>query len=214
MTNKHSEKGLKTIQLMNTKPEDWSLTPIRWEYETRTVQVQQACPVCHGTKRTYVVSATGEPSKDATFNNINDRTDGGWRSLNHYDACPNCISAKTKRPTGKVLVLEEVKVLVGYPVWAKDTVFDSRFEDGLYSRDYLTNSGKRVKCVCSLCSKSITGLFSYRVPVQAKGPDGIIHGMWVGQDCAKKILGVEVVLDASQRAEMTKSVYKNFIIQE
>lgn len=63
---------------------------------------------------------------------------------------------------------------VGVVQWAKHTHFDSRFGSGIN---------------CSLCSKLIpSGRF---IPVTGKGKDGRVHGMWVGEDCARKFFGVK-----------------------
>lgn len=212
--DKHSEKGIKTIELMNTKPSDWHLTPIRWEYVTLTVPTKVKCPSCHGYRRTSVNKKTGKPAKREKGKFYGYNEDKKWREANPYSSCPTCISAKTKEPTGEVVKNQKQKVLCGFPVWAKETKFDSRFEDGLYTRNGLTAGGRWVKCVCALCSKSITSPWAYRVPVQAKGKDGVIHGMYVGADCAKKILGQEIVLTADQKKELKNSVYKHFKIME
>lgn len=60
-------------------------------------------------------------------------------------------------------------VMVGRPKWPTGTVFNSRFHSG---------------CNCGLCNKSINKF----VPVVAVDAAGQAHGMWVGEDCAKKFL--------------------------
>jgi hypothetical protein len=206
----HSEKGLKTIDLMGTKPTDWALTPIDWQFLNLIMPTKIDCPTCCGRGRTYVNLASGKPSKDATFKNINDRAKDGWKSKNNYQCCPACYKGKTRYPrehefgSGKTTIMKMQRVLVGRAVWAKGTLFDSRFSHQCRSN---------VK-ICDLCSKSIKGIWSFRIPVQARGADGRIHGMWVGEDCAKKILGVEVVLTDDQKLDLKKSVYKHWIIKE
>lgn len=203
--NAHSEKGLKTIDLMGTKPVDWHLTPIRWEYRELMMPTKIKCPDCHGYGRTYVNQKSGKPSKDATFENINDRSEPGWKTENPYTICPTCKSLKGDRGSGVITVQKLQNVLVGIPVWAKDTIFDSRFEDERWNR---------ANCqVCALCSKTIKGVWSRLVPVQAKAADGRIHGMWIGEDCARKILGIEVALTEYQKLQLKKSIYKHWIIE-
>lgn len=214
--DKHSEKGMKTITLMGTAQDDWHLTPIKWQYVNMVVPVKVDCSDCRGYGRTYVNLESGKPAKDTTYQNINDRKEGGWKTKNVYQKCPTCDSGRDKRghkSSGKVTIFKEQRVLVGTPVWAGGTLFDSRFEGKIYERD-ATASGKNVHSVCELCSKSITGTWSFRVPVQAKGADGRIHGMWVGQDCARKVLGVEVSLTPEQTKELKTSEYKRFIIKD
>ena len=65
--------------------------------------------------------------------------------------------------------------MVGYPRFPAGTIFDSRFWGGLH---------------CNLCNKLI--LKSNRVPVYATGDDGVTHGMFVGEDCARKFIDVKI----------------------
>lgn len=208
--NTHSEKGLKTIEQAGTKPTDWSLTPIKWQFLNLLMPTKIKCPDCHGHGRTHVNLATGKVAKDQTHENLNDRSPGGWNTKNEYKCCPGCFTGKGRggrggyAGSGKITVQKMQKVLVGTAVFAKGTLFDSRFHEH-----------NRANClVCELCSKSIMGAWSFRVPVQARGADGRIHGMWVGEDCAKKFLGIEVALTEDQKLELKKSVYKHWIIKE
>lgn len=211
---KHSDKGLKTLELMGTKPDDWALPPIKWTQVMMSVPVEQDCPDCYGRGTTYVNIVTGKKATDANYENINDRSLTGWKSKNKYTDCPRCIGPRTKRGMGKITVWKKQLVWVGEVIWAKGTLFDSRFEDAQYRRSNETPSGKDIRAVCELCSKSITSPFCSIIPVQGRGADGRIHGMWIGQDCARKILQVEVVLSEDQKAEMKKSKFKGWILKE
>lgn len=196
----HSSKGLKTLELMGTKPDDWGLTPIRWETRKLLVPTEVECPDCYR-GLTYVNVETGKVAKDASFENINDRKPKGWRTKNVHRFCPTCTSKRVAdrdgeyaRGKGTIVVNQLRDVQVGFAVWPKDVLFDSRF----YS------SGS----VCELCSKHIVGKWSHLIPVNGRGADGRIHGMQVGEDCARKFLGIELVLDSKQLLELKKSERK------
>ena len=45
---KHSEKGLKTMELMGTVPTEWGFAPIKWEKKERLVSTDIPCPHCGG----------------------------------------------------------------------------------------------------------------------------------------------------------------------
>ena len=211
----HSEKGLKTIELMNTKPDDWGLTPIKWVWEIVMANVEKECPTCRGRGKAYVNIKTGKPSSGANdYKKLNDRSPSGWRSKNEYGRCPTCPQRSTRGfgpielGTGKIVVQEKAKILVGYPIWPKGVQFDSRFEDAIYNT---RRTKEIVHYVCALCSKSIGGRWSYVIPVNARGSDGKIHGMYVGEDCARKFLGLELVLDMEQLEEVKKSERKQHV---
>lgn len=221
----HTEKGIKTLSLMETEPTDWGLTPIRWVWEYRLRPVKEICPSCHGhgSANIYPDGSLFDQRTDKEFKKIKnpghfETQDFKKKHKIQYGRCPTCPQAYynrggERRPcsvgTGKVIVEKKIKVLVGYPEWAKKTKFDSRFHD-IYRGH--TASGKSVHSVCGLCSKSITGRWSGLVPVNGKGKNGVIHGMWVGADCAKKFFGIELVLDADQFKNLKKSEKKNYII--
>ncbi len=203
---KHSDKALKTIELMNTKPDDWGLVEIKWKQEMRYVPVQVKCPSCHGSGSCYL-RKNGEVhdfwkdskgNRRATLGFSERETDMKKYKLTK-GRCPECPPsrgtwASESRGSGQVTRWEKRKVWVGYPQWHKKTLFDSRFEGAFYEDkrwETASKSGKTLQCVCQLCSKSITGVFSGLVPVTGKGADGKIHGMWVGEDCARKFFGVK-----------------------
>lgn len=223
MRESHSEKGLKTISLMNTKPDDWGLTPIKWVKQKMMWPVEKECPACRGRGKcsTYADGRVFDHSKvtkalqkKLKVSYLGHFEMEAYKKKNgvDYRRCPKCPqkSARGFGPidvgTGKIIVMEETEVTVGYPIWPKGCLFDSRFEDALYYTS--RNSDKPVKHVCALCSKSITGRWSYTIPVNAKGADGKTHGMYVGEDCARKFLGLELVLDMEQLKEVKKSVRK------
>jgi hypothetical protein len=100
---------------------------------------------------------------------------GEW---NKKERCPTC-PARTARwwnyGTGEITELREREVLVGIVRWPKGTLFTSRFGDGGH---------------CALCNKAIYSAFSW-CPVVGETKDGHPIGMWIGTDCAKKILSVK-----------------------
>ena len=165
-----SPKDLRTLEYIKSDPSEWELTPVKWVKEKRMMRVKVDCEVCYGRGATYVNLESGKVAKDADYKNINNKE---WRAKNTYKECPVCPPSRGRaaghRSTGKVWVEKLVEVTVGYPQWAKGTIFDwSRFAD----------------CDCELCGKKIkkTNL----VPVMGKDKDGQYHGMWVGIDCARK----------------------------
>lgn len=182
----HSEKALKTFDMMNTKPADWGLTPIKWVQEMHSVPTKVKCSTCHGIGQAYF-RADGQ----LWVNKVDyDKNYYGWndeqrrmRAEGKRDRCPTCPPRRghPSYGTGEVVEIRKRKVWVGYVQWEKGTKFDSRF--ALHDR---TNCR-----VCELCSKSIFGKMSGLVPVHGKGADGTIHGMWVGEDCARKFLGIK-----------------------
>jgi len=195
MTNKHSDKAMKTLEAMGTTATDWKQADIRWVVEERVMMQPVTCRTCDGRGRIYVKPDLEErvPRPEGMLS---------WQfQLFAYEnklrerRCGSCFSQKKGYSTGRVLGPKLVEVEVGYPVWPPGTRFDSRF----------SSRGTDRYC-CELCSKSLK---SYQVPVVGRGADGVAHGMWVGTDCAKKFLhgihimppaeakkkGLEVVMD-------------------
>jgi RecJ-like exonuclease len=140
------------------------------------------CSTCHGDGRCYV-NKKGfahnffKPEPKITRDTLSGEDYS--KDIKKYslktDTCPSCHGA------GKRTIFIKEKVMAGYPQWHKKTIFDSRFHDH-----------NRSNCqVCELCSKTITSVFSKVVPVTGKGSNGVIHGMYVGQDCATKFFGIK-----------------------
>jgi hypothetical protein len=101
------------------------------------------------------------------------------------DACPDArrgTPCATCRGQRTVTRLVEREVLVGRLVWPVGTCFPSRFWDGS-------------RYCCELCAKTIT--HSLLVPVLGATRDGYPVGMYVGSDCARKMLGVAYSQDFS-----------------
>lgn len=216
MRDLHSEKGLKTLDLMGTKPDDWGLTPIKWVLEDILHPIEMECPTCRGRGRQHIYpdgtlyteqharKALKLKKDDWAYHKIDE-----WKKKHkvEYGRCPTCPQKRARNfglievGTGVVVKWVKAKVWVGYPQWAKGTLFDSRFHDGLYQDNRIGN----VRYVCELCSKSITGRWSLTVPVNARSKDGKVHGMYVGEDCARKFLGLELVLDDKQLEGIKKS---------
>lgn len=185
METKHSDKAMKTLALMGTKPEDWKQCDIKWIEELRTVEGWVKCPVCEGSR--YVLSKPDKyeivtrPADVSPHDFIN-----SWRRERGLESvpCQNCQQWKRGGKwtcagwvsTGKVRGLVSTKVWVGYPQWPAGTRFESRFAMSAQNR-----------YCCELCSKT---LHSLQIPCVAVRPDGDTAplGMWVGNDCAKKFL--------------------------
>ncbi len=181
----HSDKALATLGGMQTQPSQWQLTPIEWVEEEREVPGLVTCPTCRGGKFVRVENGqvippppTGSGDK---FDYQNAARRDAYAAGLRYGNCPTC--AKRKRgwgmiPQGKIGGLVRERVMVGYPKFPMGTRFDSRFHGGLH---------------CHLCNKLI--MRSRRVPVHATGDDGVVHGMFVGEDCARKFLDVRIRRD-------------------
>jgi cytochrome c1 len=187
----HSNKALQTLSQMGVAATALKLTPIKWAKELRTVQGEIDCPSCKGLKNvrfdttgavipaperetTYVYpSPRGEYEKQARAEqHAADRAAG--RQGSFMGNCPTCrVTNRRARmygyPTGRVPGLVQREVMVGYPQFPAGAALDSRFGTG---------------CNCHLCGKLIpSGRF---VPVD----DRAAHALWVGEDCARKILAV------------------------
>lgn len=192
----HSDKAKETFKQMNTVASNWGLTEIKWKLEEKMVPFKVKCPDCFGGE--CYVDPKGKPFN--FYKRLNIKYYSGYDKQNaikkyklEKKRCPTCPPRRGWRSnygTGEVWDFKKMKVWVGYPQWHKKTQFDSRFEGKIYERD-ITASGKKIKCVCELCSKSITAVFPRMVPVTGKSKDDIIHGMWVGEDCAKKFFGIK-----------------------
>lgn len=193
----HSDKALKTIAGMKTVVADWGRTEIKWELRRIPEEVWVLCPVCAGSGRVGTLKGKTVPSHEAHNN-------GARETIRPCENCPRVPWTRTGRtwywergnngdtgndrhhgsPDGyghyqemnglvrKWLLVERK---VGIVQWAKGTKFDSRFSD---SNDQ-----------CQLCAKVIPS--QKFCPVTGKGKDGVIHGMWIGSDCASRFFEVK-----------------------
>lgn len=208
----HSEKGLETIRQMNTLPEQWALTPIKWVEETRMVMVEDTCPTCRG-HRSVLYNEAGamlpvpEWPKSPTWiegQEDNEENNKEWELAweryraeqarhNHhmaeikrlhggYAAPGNCPSCIRKRGW------RTGKALVPAP--RKVMVGYPQWLPGIRFDSRFEQNNVTGRYCCGLCSKTIKE--SNLVPVQATGADGQAHGMWIGCDCAMKIFRAEL----------------------
>ncbi len=189
-TNAHSAKALATLNIMETTPSQWKLTPIQWVEEDREVMGLIECPTCRGRKFVRIEDGQVIPPPpppgshayggDAYHNASQASRDydiaahrDAFRANKNYGNCPTCAKRKGgwgMIPQGKIPGLVLARVKVGYPKFPPGTQFDSRFHTGNH---------------CGLCNKLV--LRSHRVPVHATGRDGVTHGMFVGEDCAQTV---------------------------
>lgn len=176
----HSDKGLKTLALLGTTAADWGLVEIKWVEEKRMVPTKERCRTCSGIGQAHfeVDGSLAENKIDSQkdYYKWNDRQREIHRLVR--GKCPTCPSSRGayhQYGTGEVTVMKLRKVWVGYVQWEPNTLFDSRF----------------VGHDCQLCSKTLKSVWSGVVPVHGKDSNGQIHGMWVGQDCARKFLGIK-----------------------
>jgi hypothetical protein len=175
--------------MMRTAPAQWQLTPIDWIEEEREVPGLVRCPTCRGQKfvrfeggggrgeDSQVIPPPPSNSQDS-FVYTNDARREAHQANRPYGNCPTCGVRKGGWgviPQGKVKGMVRAKVMVGYPRFPSGTRFDSRFAGGLH---------------CHLCNKIV--LKSRRVPVHATDDGGVTHGMFVGEDCARKFLDVKL----------------------
>ena len=181
-TTSHSAKALATLARMNTTPSQGQLTPIEWIEEEREVPGLVTCPTCDGQKFVRLVGGQGIPppppnSRDS-FDYRNEARREAFKANRPHGNCPTCGAWKKGWgiiPRGKIKGTVRANVMVGCPQFPPGTRFDSRFFGGLH---------------CNLCNKLI--MKSNRVPVHATGNDGVTHGMFVGEDCARKFLDVRL----------------------
>jgi hypothetical protein len=181
-TTPHSAKALTTLARMRTTPTQWQLTPIKWVEEERIVDGLVRCPTCHGEKFVRIVDGCvippPPPNTRESFDYGNEARREASRDHRPYGNCPTCGVQKRGWgiiPQGKVKGKVRANVMVGYPQFPPGTRFDSQYAGGNH---------------CNLCNKLI--LKSNRVPVHATGDDGVSHGMFVGEDCARKFLDVRL----------------------
>lgn len=187
----HSNKALATLAEMKVDAKALALTPIKWVKELRKVKGEVECPSCKGLKNVRFDAAGAvipAPERPVGYCHPNPRSEyekaareeqrerdrAAGRQTNWIGNCPTCRCDNRRArnygyPTGKVPGMVEREVMVGYPQFPATAKFDSRFATG---------------CNCHLCGKFIpSGRF---VPVDDRGA----HAMWVGEDCAAKILAV------------------------
>lgn len=213
----HSEKGLETLRQMNTTPADWGLTPIKWEKKLYPTMVWVKCQTCDGEGSLYTLEGNTEKltaklaAKALGWSDYQVEQASAWRMRNVKEltahgchVCPWVRPTRTGREyfwehtyengekrqafsqchgeQGYVKELRNVEKMVGTVLWAKGTQFDSRFGDNENNKNYRADG-------CQLCAKPIP---SQRfVPLNGKSPDGTIHGIWAGEDCARKFFGVK-----------------------
>jgi hypothetical protein len=162
----HSPKTIETLRQMGCDTTGWALPPVEWRIERRLVPTTTTCPTCHG-RGQVADEAVRATAADAP-------TPAAQRDRAHaMRACPTCPRRRNwpDYGSGKLTQLVERDVEVGYLLWPEGVRFDSRFAGGHR---------------CDLCSKPITNA----VPVLATDAAGHAHGMLVGEDCAKTLLGV------------------------
>ncbi len=193
----HSDKGLDTLTGMKTVPSDWGLAAIKWEMRRVVEEVWVLCPLCQGDGRIGTL-------KGKVVNGCEAWNGGARDTIKTCTKCPQVRFTRKGRQwfrenedtkvwegtggghhgaahsnnysfmNGLVEEFKPIMKEVGVVQWAIGTKFDSRFGGGHH---------------CSLCSKDIpSGQFA---PVTGKGADGVIHGMWVGMDCARKFFGIK-----------------------
>lgn len=209
--DKHSEKGLATLTDMGTVPENWGLTPIKWEKKIVTIDCWVSCPVCNADGRVWVHPTHGvlslskanelgyaiireskeqpcEACPRVTFTKVGRTYYSQWQGEGDYMEHDRHHGAASMRGVqysfmnGLVRGTCQVKRMIGTVLWAKETIFDSRFGNSEKNKNYSADG-------CQLCAKRIpSGRF---VPVNGKDAKGLIHGAWVGEDCARKFFGVK-----------------------
>lgn len=218
----HSEKGLKTIELMNTTAAQWALTPIKWVEEIRTIPQEKTCPTCQG-DRSILKDEAGvqipRPARvaypDAETIDWTDEAagqlayDAVWADYKAYTAALEAYNVLLRKEHSGFAYNGNCPRCIkkrGYctgramvPTPTKVMVGYPQWLEGLRfdSRFGVITTDRYC---CALCSKTISK--SGMVPVQARGDDGKAHGMWVGTDCAKKIFGLSQKLKKDQMIEV------------
>jgi len=210
----HSDKALETIQQMNTTPEQWGLTPIRWVEEERMVPVEQCCPTCCG-NRSLLLDENKTMIPWPALVKYPDHIEGDtpeilaqWEAAYaEYKTARDAredyakkVSAQRLAATGSrwndngncPTCIKKKGYCTGramIPALRKVMIGYPEWLPGIrFDSRFGVMSTERY--CCGLCSKTIKE--SNLVPVQAAGNDGKAHGMWVGEDCAMKIFRAEL----------------------
>jgi hypothetical protein len=157
----HSAKGLETLRQMGCDTNGWRTPEIRWEKRMLPIPTKVRCPKCAGSGQVPDMERRAAAQAPG----------GNWRDQHAMTCCPKCPARRNwpNHGIGEVTELVEREVEVGIIVWPEGTRFDSRFGHG-----------------CELCSKTI----KEAMPVLGFDAAGQPHGMWVGLDCGRKILGL------------------------
>jgi len=190
---KHSEKALKTIELLGATPEACKKADIKWVLETRMVPGWVKCPKCSGERSVWTKDGVETEPPASCRSTYNPEVVYGHlakeqsfepkpcdKCFNNYDSRHYSRHYSWQRSRGYVEGLVPAEVWVGYPQWPTGTKHGTRFSGSFHS--------------CELCAKAVKK--SNLVPVVAVDGSGTTHGFWVGQDCAKKFLpGVSIWAD-------------------
>lgn len=201
----HTDKALETLRLMGTTPEQWRLADIKWVMEERVVKGEVNCPDCHGRKRVVKDAAGNIMPRPVEVAYGNEGWHASHEAVRAYDLEArkqggqrgNCERCRVHNPRarahgysmGKVPGLVKKMVEVGYPIWPEGVVKDSRFA--------LTKAGYYH---CQLCNKKVVK--SGMVAVHTVGAGKHEHGMYVGEDCARKFLELDRKLKDDQMMEV------------
>lgn len=169
----HSKKALETLNAMGVDPATAKHADVEWRQEEREVLGKVACPACRGRAAVGKLPDGTTAAQDAYASQM---AVSDWYRL-PVVPCETCRDWGRKyrgQPTGRVKGLVVCKVWVGTVMWPVGTRRDSRFAN------FKTN-----RWCCELCSKTLK---SWRVPVVGWDAAGTAHGLWVGEDCARKFL--------------------------
>lgn len=200
----HSDKARATLAAMNTQASDWHMAEIVWRKELRRVPTKIKCRSCKGTGRAFLrrsdsayicapydscahvkafLKTKGDPRAEASYFSTTPADRRAWLEAEGIGEaqCPTCPARRKWNGygTGEVIALVEREVEVGYIQWPDGCRFDSRYQ----------YSDGRSLTHCALCSKGINQ--SGRVPVVGQDATGQWHGMFVGEDCARKFMSFE-----------------------
>lgn len=167
MPRTHSPKTIETLRQLGCDTTGWAMPPIEWRTERRCIPMRVPCPQCAGRGRVPDLELRALVATAAT---PQDRC----RYAAALQACPTCPGHRTVPQCGSgwVMQLVERDVEVGVIVWPEHTRFSSRFS--------------RYHSACQLCGKTV----QVCVPVLGTDATGAPQGMWVGEDCARTLLGV------------------------
>jgi len=206
----HSEKALKTLELMDTAADLWKGADVKFVKELCNVLGEVNCPDCLGGK-VVAKDANGaiiHPPQTSDFPTADGKS---YEYYKWHDArrayeklakeqgsvygrgCERCRNTNPRArmygySTGKVKGIVEQLRWVGHVQWPAGTKFLSRYQGGRH---------------CALCNKFIYA--SAMVPVVgSRRSDGAPLGMWVGSDCATKFLpGVHTYVAPEKGEEFT-----------
>jgi hypothetical protein len=203
---KHSEKGMKTLEAMGTVGTDWAFVEIKWEKRMRLVPVKVPCEYCGGgytqyTDRKELRLGTGYAFKKTFM--VNGVAVDKYYNRTQIQEVKKELLAK-RGLTERHYCSDQELFNNGYDKVSCPECVPSRgrgkgHKVEMQMKEVMVGipqwatgtlfDSRFSHADCNLCGKDM--IRTNLVPITGKGADGRIHGMWVGSDCAKKFCGIK-----------------------